>query len=87
MTTCLNTGHSWKIIRRTEDKTYKRCTVCGFKAEFKTRYNLSNASISFGSKGIPGYSAPGYNEGLGKFITGKKDFNEQVKRQNVKPTG
>lgn len=79
--------HKWEVVEDDGDFMTKKCRKCQ-KVIVDKRYkgNIANTTISFGSKGIPGYSSPGYNEGLGCMITSKSDYVKKCKEKGAIPT-
>lgn len=86
MNKCFNEGHIWRTVAETDKMKTKKCRRCGKTEDFNTFYSLKYASINFGSKGTPGYNEPGYNEGLGQYVTSKRDYYEKAKQQGAVPT-
>jgi predicted ATP-dependent serine protease len=73
---------------------FSRCWNCGKKIP-KSRIKCdkcANEPIEFTNKKtaitlVPGYNSPGYNEGLGKIIRNKKQYNEECKKNGFIPVG
>jgi len=82
---CYEEGHTWKRVSHTNYVQTMWCPQCGKREQFALDVDTSKASAAFGSKGIPGYSSEGYNEGLGKVIKSKRDYDNTVKEQNALP--
>jgi hypothetical protein len=79
--------HNWKTVKIEDGFISRKCLKCGKKLKVRIGYSLKFASTQFGSKGIPGYNEPGYNEGLGKVIKNKREYYNEAKKMGAKPHG
>jgi len=73
---------------RDEDMVFKACSKCGQKTDLKI-YKGSTKLLQYMSGGnlarVPGYSEPGYNEGLGQVVTDKKDYYDKASKIGATP--
>ena len=77
--------HDWQEMSRKDGFIYQQCTKCGHEIKNKL-YTGSGKTMEYNvgrSKDI----YKGYNEGLGKHISGKRQWVEEQKKSNIKSVG
>lgn len=71
------TEDNCEFCKKRREEKYMICDVCLHSLWIPPEVNFSGNNI-------PGYSAPGYNEGLGVEIRSKKHFDEVCKEKGVR---